>query len=147
MFDPYATHLEALVNAALETPGDILELGCGNYSTPILSAIARHRGNRLSVKSSCREWAEQFTKVADVELDDSEKWTPEGKDGLVFLDNEQLTRDRIKWLPELQQHCDCIVMHDSDAAMSHSHYPEMVKGFKRIKTHNTHTPWTVTLQC
>ncbi len=38
-------------------------------------------------------------------------------------------------------------MQDSDAAMSHSHYPEMVKGFKRNKTHNTHTPWTVTLQC
>ena len=147
MLDPYATHLEALVNAALESKGNILELGCGNYSTPILSAVARHRGDNLFVKSSSPEWALQFTDFAEVELVVWGSWVPSGRYGMIFLDNEQLTFHRIQWLPELAKHCDTIVMHDSDAAMQHAHYPEMVSGFKKIVTYSKHRPWTVVMTC
>ena len=147
MIDPYATHLEALINAALASKGDILELGCGDYSTPILSAVARHRGDRLFVKSSSAEWAGKYTGLADVEVVDWDTWKPSGRYGMIFLDNEQLTYHRIKWLPELAKHCDTVVMHDSDAAMTHPHYPAMVAGFKNIVTYNRHIPWTVVLTC
>jgi hypothetical protein len=145
--DAYATHLEALVKAALESKGDILELGCGDYSTPILSAVAKHRGDKLCVKSSSPEWAEKFTNMASVEIVDWATWKPAGHWGMIFLDNEQLTRDRIRWLPDLQTHCDVVVMHDADASMAHSHFVEMTKGFQSIRVYATHSPWTAIFKC
>ena len=145
--EPYSTHIEALTIAALNTPGDILELGCGHYSTPILAAIAKHRGDRFSIKSSSEEWSTQFKRVADVEIVDWDTWVPEGNWGLVMLDNEQLTRDRILWLPKLQKICKTIVMHDADASMSHPNYGEMISGFAGMELYAKHTPWTAIFTC
>ena len=34
--DQYATHQRLLVAAVMQTEGPIVEMGCGNYSTPLL---------------------------------------------------------------------------------------------------------------
>ena len=144
--EPYATHIEPLINAALETEGDILELGCGDYSTPILSAIALHRGNRFVVNSSDPEWANRFRNYAEVEIVDWNTWIPSGNWGLIMLDNEQLTCDRIKWIPKLSKICKKIVMHDADAARLSSEYSTLTAGLQ-ASIYAKHTPWTVTFTC
>lgn len=144
--DAYATHQAALIKAALETDGDILELGCGDYSTPLLSVIAQHRGNKLVVKSSDPFWASQFSDIAEVDLVDWATWEPEGQWGLVLLDNEQLTYDRIKWLPKLAKIAKVIVMHDADAAMMSAEYEAMTDGFECM-IYAQHRPWTAVYTC
>jgi hypothetical protein len=144
--DAYATHQHALIEAALATTGDILELGSGDYSTPLLSAIAKHRGNRLVIKSSDPVWADRFRDIAEVEIVDWATWEPEGKYGLVFLDNEQLTSDRIKWIPKLAKIAKVIVMHDADAAMCSPEYESMTDGLDCV-IHAKHTPWTAVFKC
>jgi len=145
--DPYSTHIEALVNAVLSTPGDILELGCGDYSTPILSAIAKSRGDKLVVNSSDPEWSSKFIGMAEIKLVDWATWVPFGNWGLVFLDSEQFTSERIKWLPTLAKISKVIVMHDVDAAMMAPDYESIVSGFRSTILYSKHTPWTAVYQC
>ena len=145
--DAYSTHIEALVNAALYTEGDILELGCGDYSTPVLSSIAKRLGVKLFVKSSSPDWANKYTSLADVEIVDWETWKPVGKYGLVFLDNEQYTSERIKLLPMLAKVSKVIVMHDADAAMTAPDYEDLTSHFKFSTLYSIHKPYTVTYIC
>lgn len=50
--DPYSTHLQALIKTAVETTGDILELGCGDYSTLQLVAICKAQGRKYHAQAS-----------------------------------------------------------------------------------------------
>ena len=135
-----------MVNAALDTKGDILELGCGDYSTPVLSAIARRRGDRLVVLSSNEEWANKFHDYADVQIVDWATWVPSGNWGLVMLDNEQFTCERIRLIPRLAKICKTIVMHDADAAMMSPEYSDLTKGLESM-IDKKHIPWTVVFKC
>ena len=145
--DGYATHLHPLVTAAISVCGDILELGCGDYSTPVLAEIAHARGDRLVVCSSDESWSSKYKGIPDEIITvDWETWVPEGQWGLIFLDSEQLTKDRIKWLPVLSKIGKVIVMHDADAAMKSDEYPKMTEGLN-IEIYNKHVPWTITIKC
>jgi hypothetical protein len=121
-------------------------LGCGDYSTPVLSAIARRRGSRFVVNSSNPEWANRFNDYAEVEIVDWETWTPKGKWGLIMLDNEQFTCERIRWIPKLSKICEVIVMHDADAAMLSPEYSDLTEGLESM-IDKKHTPWTVVFRC
>lgn len=146
--DGYATHIEPLVKAALSTPGDILELGCGDYSTPILAAIAHHRGDRLVVHASDPAWAKRYEGVADeIVIVSWATWKPSGKWGLVFLDNEEHAPQRIQRLPQLRPFCDVVVMHDASQAMQCVEYGAQIAGFKSAEMYEKYEPWTGTYRC
>jgi predicted O-methyltransferase YrrM len=59
-FPNYGTHIPVIcrVFTELETSGDVLELGCGNYSTPLLHEFCIHR--KLVSLDSDVSWAEKF---------------------------------------------------------------------------------------
>ena len=145
--DAYATHQSALIKTVLETDGDILELGCGDYSTPILSLIAKHQNKKFFIKSSDTEWSKKFIDIADIEIVDWSTWEPQGSYGVIFLDNEQLTSERIKWLPTLSKIAKVIVMHDVDAAMLAPDYQKLTEGFKELSLHAIYSPWTAVYKC
>jgi len=147
--DGYATHIEPLVKAALATPGNILELGCGDYSTPILAAIAHSRGDILVVCASDPAWADRYQNVADVILIvDWNTWkVPDGDWGLVFLDNEEHAPQRILRLQQLKSHCRTIVMHDASQARECSGFDICTSGFAHADMYEKHVPWTLTLTC
>ena len=145
--DGYATHLEAIVTAALESTGNILELGCGDYSTPVLSTIARHRFDNLLVKSSSPEWANRYRHLADIEIVNWDTWSISGNYGMIFIDSEEHHEGRMTKLLQIKDHARIIVMHDADQAMTDSRWPEIIKSFKSFKMFNTYQPWTVLLQC
>lgn len=143
--DPFASHLPVLVREALAAQGPILELGCGDYSTPVLAAIAAHKGRSLTVYTSNREWATKYDTVANVHLVDWSAMDFTGSWGLVFLDNEETTGDRIRHLPALAFVTPVVVLHDAQASRGHSHWPHMTRRYS-IEIDTTHDPGTVVLR-
>lgn len=129
-----------LVRTALTARGPILELGCGDYSTPVLAAIAAHLGVPFSFMSSAPEWAAKFQGGTIVDWETVE--FPHAD--IVFLDNEQLTRDRIKHLPTLAKTSRVVVMHDIVACMSRPSFAALVGAFSAFRAypeHNTGVAW------
>lgn len=141
--DAYATHLEPLIEAALSVDGDILELGCGDYSTPLLSAVARKSGHRLVVNASDATWANRYTGIAEVHIVNWEKWKPEGQYGLVFLDNELHSPGRLAMLPGLSNIAKVVVMHDASQANNLINWDTLP--YSRWEMYKKHEPWTITL--
>jgi hypothetical protein len=142
--DPYATHLEPLLKAALESKGDLLELGCGDYSTPLLSRIARSRGDELIVYTSSPEWGSRFRDLALLSIVDWANWKLEGLFGMIFLDNEEHQPTRSLRIPELMRHAPIVVMHDADEAMTYPEFRINTNGFK-VELYDKHRPNTVTI--
>lgn len=145
--DPYATHLEALVTVALETVArPITEMGCGDYSTPVLAAIARAQRREYIVYASDEAWAARYHDIADVRLVNWTNWLPPYKHlGMVLLDNEQSTADRIRWLPMLRTYADVVVLHDAQASMARKHWNECAAGFS-VTLYQRYEPWTAVLR-
>lgn len=111
--DPYASHQQALVSAALMTKGPIIELGCGDYSTPILYEISKFQGRELTIYSTCEEWANRYSHYVNVIiLDDWKNYTYPNNVGLTFLDNEEYVRYRKLHVPRLLETSDVVICHD-----------------------------------
>jgi len=141
--DRYATHQQPLIEAALEAKHGILELGCGHYSTPLLKAIAAHKGIAYLCQASDQGWASQFEGAQIV---DWASWEPPaGHWDMIFLDSEESTKNRIKRLPALAKVANVVVMHDADAAMVHNNFDKYIGEFARVKWYKTHRPWTLIL--
>lgn len=143
--DPYSTHLEPLIKTAVETQGDILELGCGDYSTLPLKAICDAQGRKYHAQASNREWASRFGNL--VEIVEWATWRPSGRWGMVFLDSEESVSDRIKRLPGLSEVTNTVVMHDANIALNLHHWGECSRHYKAVKVFNRYVPWTVVMTC
>lgn len=142
LMDAYATHLEILVETALNTTGAILELGCGDYSTPVLSAIAKFQGRQFTAQASSPEWAARL----GAELVDWRTWKPSGHWGMVFLDSEESVINRMKRLPELADITEVVVMHDADTAIRSDDWEDKVKKYASCSLYEKHKPWTAVLR-
>ena len=57
IINEYATHQQILIKEALSCNGDILETGCGYYSTPLLLEIAKQKGVKLVSMVENINWA------------------------------------------------------------------------------------------
>lgn len=114
--DPYATHQRLLVAATMQTTGLIIEMGCGDYSTPLLAEIAVEQGRPFIVYTTSAEWGAKYQGITDVRV--LKSWAdypyPPGC-GLVFLDNEEYVRDRKRHVPRLLATSDVVVCHDMGA--------------------------------
>jgi hypothetical protein len=140
--DPYATHLEALVYAALINNEDILELGCGHYSTPVLHSICKNKNKKLHIIASNNDWLNQFKNFGECELINNWKdYNFTGKYGMVFLDNEQLTKDRIMLIPKIMQITNVLVVHDADKMVNNPNWKNFTEQYEQIwfKKYNPHT--------
>jgi hypothetical protein len=60
MWDPWGSHLPALIACASATDGPILEVGVGYYSTPILHALCQGSERRLMSVDEDLDFAENF---------------------------------------------------------------------------------------
>lgn len=117
--DGYATHQQALIKAAVNSKGDILETGCGFYSTPLLYEICKARGSKLISYVQDLAWANNFKHLIgehyeQVTVDFTKELELEGNYGMIFLDHEQFVRDRILHINNLLNHTDVLVAHDSN---------------------------------
>jgi len=111
--DPYATHQRLLIAAAMQTEGLIIEMGCGDYSTPLLAEIAGAQDRPFIVYTTSPEWGAKYRGIADVRV--LKAWADHPYPswcGLTFLDNEEYVRDRKKHVPRLLATSEVVVCHD-----------------------------------
>jgi hypothetical protein len=66
--DDYATHQQILVREAIKSHLDIMETGCGYYSTPILVEIAKARGVKLIGFVQEINWARRFDYLMETTI-------------------------------------------------------------------------------
>ncbi|MBI2743581.1 MAG: hypothetical protein HYX48_06665 [Chlamydiales bacterium] len=123
LMHPYSTHLVPSVAAAIHTGmlwpnSSILELGCGHYSTPLLSSIAKAQGRNFELITSDPEWARRFQNDAnELHLIEFSTWPDfsfKGEWGMVLVDNEELVIDRFAQLFKLSEKAKVIVFHDAN---------------------------------
>lgn len=143
--DKYATHLEALVESALSSQGPILELGCGDYSTPVLAAIARQQGRKFLVQAQDEAWAAKYLDIAEVQIVKWSEWVPHGQWGMALLDSEESTAGRIERLPALAEVTRLVVLHDADPSMGRPRWPDCSAGWE-ITLYKRYKPWTAVLR-
>lgn len=147
--DGWASHQYPLIQAVMHTTGPIVEFGCGNYSTPLLSVIARRTGRQFVMVSSDREWAQAFTRYADDYLllpgagKNPGAWLDRGrldhllagmvtddKIGLLFMDNEQAVKDRVQTVLHCADHCRMVVMHDAQVTHRGGQWEQLQARFR-----------------
>jgi hypothetical protein len=125
--DSYATHIPALVHAAVNASGPILELGAGDYSTPLLHAL----GREAWTLDSDADWLKRFEALQCdrivgacqhrfIEIPDWNDLNNFGRDiepwGVVFVDFGGPQYMLRGWSAGLFRSCaDFIVCHDSEA--------------------------------
>lgn len=117
--DGYATHQQALLKAALESKGDILETGCGFYSTPLLYEVCKSRGTKLISMVQDLDWASNFKHLEgenyeQIVVDFKTELPLNGKYGMIFLDHEEFVKDRILHINNILNHTNIMVAHDSN---------------------------------
>jgi len=131
----------ACVNA---TDGPVLEMGCGNYSTPVLSQMCRGR-KMLSVESDAA-WMAKFTDLAGPDhqfiavKDWSEFVLPDFPWDVVFINHEPAAR-RIVDIGLLMDKAKMLVVHDTESADYYG-YESILPKFRYRFDYKRWTPWT-----
>ncbi len=121
--DPaYGTHMCALITAVAHTDGPILEMGCGDYSTPLLHALCTPHKRLLVSSEGDQKWLSLF-----LDLENSwhkfyyiprYEWDRIGEGvhwSVVFIDHRPGER-RIVDIQRLRKNTDIFVVHDTEDA-------------------------------
>jgi len=119
MVDGYSTHQRLLVKYLMRTSGPIVEIGCGNYSTPIIHEIAAAQGRTVLTLDSDAAWLSKFAKYTTPwhtfqHVTSWDDWSPSGKFGLVFIDHTPGNRRPIEFI-KLRDVSDVLILHDTEA--------------------------------
>jgi hypothetical protein len=137
--DIYATHQQILIQEALKCNQDIMETGCGYYSTPLLVEIAKSKGIKLIGFVQDINWARRFdyligSHYQQIQIDFTQEIPLTQRFGMCFLDHEQFVRDRIKHLNNILEHTDTVVVHDADKVESFAllHKPYTIEMHKHL---------------
>jgi predicted O-methyltransferase YrrM len=151
--DLVSTHLRLLVAAAVRTKGDILELGCGWYSTPVLHEIARAQDRRLWTFDNQEYWLPPFKpfakkwpghKVIEVGSWDEmySHFEVQQRFGLVFVDQGQpIEREYAVRRLLAMKAGDVFVMHDTEEHRAYG-YGRSLPLFKWQFTDKSQKAWT-----
>lgn len=141
----FSTHMAALITSVVNTDGPVLELGCGDFSTPLLHAICSVNKRFLLSTDTDKKWLNlfidleqpwhQFLYVPVYEDDWTTNpkphlWDEVGNDrhwGVVFVDHRPGER-RVVDIQRLRSNADIIVVHDTEQPSYN--YEPVLKTFK-----------------
>lgn len=153
----YGTHMACLITAAVNTTGPILEMGAGDYSTPLLHAVCSKDKRYLLSTDTDKLWLSHFTdletdwhefKYVNVYEDDwelnpqPELWDTIGGDrhwSVVFIDHRPGER-RVVDIARLRPNTDIFVIHDTEQ-WGYSYEP-VLNSFKYKYTDRRYTTYT-----
>ncbi len=122
----YASHLDPSITCALQTgelwpSSSVMELGCGEFSTPALSAVCRFQQRRLAVVSSDTTWQARYGALVRHKFDlmaiTNDQWESfqlPDQLGFALVDNEQRVRERIQTVTRLAKPCKVVLLHDAN---------------------------------
>jgi hypothetical protein len=152
----YGTHMVPLITAIQNTSGDVFEMGCGDYSTPIIHAILSNQNRKILSADTSLEWLNLFTyletenhsfkyvKVYDNDWDTNPNpniWDSIGNQswGVVFIDHRPGERRKYD-IKRFEDKAEIIVIHDTEE-MSYN-YEQVLCDFKfryDYKVYNVYT--------
>lgn len=139
----WTTYVGVLVRTLLISQGDVIELGAGSSSTPLLHWVCKdmHRKlityeNGIAYYEFARKFRSYFHRVVFVKnWDEIDTATHRG---LVFDDHLPMQRRGIEAI-RFKDSADYIVMHDSE---KDRYYSEVWQHFKYVYTWKGCRPWT-----
>ncbi len=139
------THLPLLISAVLQSQGPVLEMGCGNASTPNLHALLAGSGRMLYSADSHPDWVTRFRPMANdwhrfILCPDWNGFQyPAEKFGVVLIDHAPSDR-RLYDVLQLKDRADFIVIHDVEA--EGYKYGEAAQHFRYHTIDRRYAPWT-----
>jgi len=116
----FATHMPALITAVVNTDGPVLEMGCGDFSTPLLHAICAANKRFLLTAETNRNWMNLFVDLERnwhqfQHVDSVRGWNDIGLGvywSVVFIDHAPGER-RVVDIRRLRSYADVFVVHDT----------------------------------
>ena len=145
MMDLYATHQRLLVKYMMQTAGPVIELGAGNYSTPILHEIAAAQDRHLTTVDNNPEWLNRFKvfESAGHALTLLPSWDAFQAEpcGLAFVDHaDPPAHPRWIQVEKLMPVAGVIVIHDTeDDLYGYARLIDQINVIDEDTTHRTHT--------
>lgn len=138
----WTTHIGILVKVLLISEGDVIELGAGPYSTPLLHWICKdmHRKlisyeNNPEYNDYARQFRSYFHKVVFVK--DWDEIDCATHRGVVLIDHDPMTRRAVDAI-RFKDSADFIVLHDTE---KEGYYSEVWPHFKYIYIWKASRPW------
>lgn len=136
----YSTFLPMLLEAMARTNGDVLELGAGVFSTPLLHWLCeRQRRNLLTIDNSLRwlRFARQYLRTDSHQFQFVENWEDAhsyiNKEWDVALIDHSPSGRRIEEIKKLADKVKYLVVHDSESWKDNEyHYSTIYPLFKYI---------------
>lgn len=132
--DSKSTHFPILAACTVRTTGPVLELGCGDYSTPMLHYICN--GRRLVSLDHDPGWLERYrdleshnhslhlvTDWAAMKMIDNEEWD------VAFVDHAP-AQQRVYEIKRLMDRAQYIVIHDTEDPGGIYNYEAILPAFK-----------------
>ena len=148
----YSTHQATLVKYALRAPegSTIIELGCGNFSTTVLSQIASARKLRYIVYTDDEKWAEVVkpTCLDNIEwniIENWKIWKPTEDAYFYFLDNSELCVNRFKQIAKIKKFSQFVICHDSCTYTKRG--VSLSENYSVIEEDKTRVPHTAVIDC
>lgn len=144
----YGTHLVPLIAAVMATKGDVLELGMGDFSTPVLHEVLRNTTRQIFSIENDGNW---YVNFIDLQSDNhsivNAHYSHIVKINKVFsvilVDNAP-AEDRIKCLAEFREKAEIFVVHDTDK-MRYYGYEPIFETFRYRNTYERYIKSTTLL--
>jgi hypothetical protein len=133
MADRYGTHVRLLAAAVKAYPGPVLELGCGNHSTPMLHRMCS--GRRLVTIDDNADWFGKFKGMASADhsflllknYDEADSLIRGTQWGVVLVDHR--TDRRIVEMAKVTN-AGCVIAHDTESTQYGYHNIEGLFAYK-----------------
>jgi hypothetical protein len=127
----WSTHMIPLITCALNTDGPILEMGVGDFSTPLLHSICSKNARFILSAEMDENWLNLFLDLEKnwhqfIHVKTAEDWDNIGNEinwSIVFIDHSPGER-RIFDIKRLRKNTDIFVVHDSQQP-SYGYEPEL----------------------
>jgi hypothetical protein len=138
--DNYSTHQRLLFAAVARFGGPVLELGCGNYSTPQLHGICGILGHQLVTAETDAAWMEHFAALrSPSHLIIPREQIPQQAYAVVFVDG--LIKDRAGDIKKYYDEATVIVIHDTENLTYGYEFCDFSKVAWQM-TDKSRAPWT-----
>ena len=156
MADDYASHYAVLAAAIARTAEPVLELGCGEGSTPMLHYMCKLGGRLLITLESNPDWIKKYEGYRHAQhiIEHVPDWSQVRRHipgaprfGVVFVDNAP-GDTRIKLIEQFKDEARFILAHDSERDWGTGAYYEYEKAkplFKHVSEFRRWRPYTLIL--
>jgi len=137
----YGTHLPVLMAAIRETSGNIIELGSGDFSTPIIHETIKNTGRKIYTYDNNGDWLNNFIDLQNdyhilTLIEDWNELSLPAAD-LIFIDHAPAEQRQI----DIEKYSDSkiMVVHDTEKAKYYKYNFSMFKYKKQYERYTKKT--------